>query len=105
MNTRPHCGRPALSFWEKMVLGPPRKVPCGQCRNLVGVAKGKAWLSLAPILVVASMPLLFHVFPIILYIAAFLVSCALYWRWVPIEKRSPTLDRDGAPVKPGTAPQ
>jgi hypothetical protein len=103
-NTCPHCGRPALSFWKKMFLGPMFKVQCAQCRNLVGVAKGKAWLSLAPWLIVARMPFIIHVHSIIPGIAAILVSSALYWWWVPLEKRSPTLDREGAPVQPQTAP-
>jgi hypothetical protein len=53
-------------------------VPCAQCRNLVGVAKGKAWLSLAPWLIVALMPFMFHVHSIIPGIAAMglAVRCA-----------------------------
>jgi hypothetical protein len=105
MNTCPHCGRPAMSFWKKMVLGPTRKVSCAQCRNLVGVAKGKAYLSLVPWLIfIACIRFMLDVdSKIIAGIAAILATVALYWWWVPIEKRSLTVDREGAPIEPGTS--
>src|SRR5215468_1917297 len=101
MNMCPHCGGVALSFWKKMFLGPTFKVPCAQCRNLVGIAK--PWLSLAPILILSLAPILIDAWMPFKFIAAIPVI-ALYWWWVPMEKRGPTLDREGVPVQPRTAP-
>jgi hypothetical protein len=104
MNTCPHCGGAALSFWKKMVLGPVFKVQCAQCRNLIGVAKGKAWLSLTPLLIGAWMPFMFHVHPIIPLITAMPLSSALFWLWDrearpdirPGRRARPTADGPGA---------
>ncbi len=36
-NLCPHCGRPCLSFWSKVSLGPAKKAACVACGQPVGV--------------------------------------------------------------------
>jgi hypothetical protein len=102
VNTCPHCGHPALSFWRKMFLGPARDVYCVNCRNRIGVNAVRAYLSFLPALVIiALIPGMRQADSMIgAGVAAFVVTVALYWWWVPLERRGLTLNREGAAVKP-----
>jgi DNA-directed RNA polymerase subunit RPC12/RpoP len=106
MNTCPHCGLPALRFWKKMVVGPARDVYCPNCRNRIGVKVVPAYLSFVPALIlIVWIPYMRHEDAMIAAgIGAFLVTIALYWWCVPLERRGLSLKREGAAVSP-TSPQ
>ncbi len=89
-----------------MVLGPARDVYCVSCMNRIGVNALRAYLSFLPALViVALIPGMHRADPMIAAgIGAVVVTGALYWWWVPLERRGLTLNREGAAVKPNPPP-
>lgn len=89
VNDCPHCGKPAIGFWRKSILGPARIVACRSCGRPVSVGWGT---------LVAALPVLAVVFGLSSYDAAALawtlwmlvalaVSMALHWYFVRVVAR------------------
>ena len=40
----PHCGRPTITFWRRLFLGPALPTTCSECGGRVGVPWSSVWL-------------------------------------------------------------
>ena len=52
MNKCPHCGKQAMSFWKKCLLGPARSTNCQACGNMVGVPWSYSSIAFLPLILV-----------------------------------------------------
>jgi hypothetical protein len=81
INDCPHCGKPALSFWRKSVLGPARSTPCQSCGKRISVS-WNALLASSPIILAVVTPALIPMSgtaTVLLLAIAFAIAMALHW--------------------------
>ncbi len=80
----PHCGKPGISFWRKMFLGPAIPAKCRACGKLVGVP----WSSMILLIPVFALAILAGYAPSF-WLKSFLILCsfvvAIAWSlWTPM---------------------
>ncbi len=86
----PHCAEPGLSALRRSYLGPAVPARCTACGNKIGIPYGRSVVATIPFLVAIMFTPLVIFEP--LAVAA-LITCgaivmfALFYRWVPLEKR------------------
>jgi hypothetical protein len=84
----PHCGKPGISVFRKLCLGPAMPATCKVCGKKVGVPYS-SMLVVAPFIVaiVATAAVEPLALKAALWIVGFVVMAVIYMRWVPLEPR------------------
>ena len=94
----PSCCQPSFTVWQKILLGPARKIRCDLCGASVSIpwVKGMLIIFLAsffpPIGAVVASFLLPHQMDLMTFVVVLVVGGVaglallgwLYWRWVPL---------------------
>jgi hypothetical protein len=81
----PHCHKPAIPVWRKLVLGPAVSAKCKVCGGAVGVPWSAMWVGI-PFFVAIIIAALIDSVPIAaaLWIAGFAAMSWLHYRYVPL---------------------
>ena len=82
----PHCGKPGISVWRKLFLGPIFPTTCKQCGNKVGVPYS-AWFIIALFTITIGLVEFFVdsiMFKIVIWVVVFLIMSVIYLKYVPL---------------------
>lgn len=88
MHQCPHCGKPAITFWRKAILGPGAPVPCQACEKDVKVSFPD-WLKGALPGAAVMVAALFFDSDLIVYglsVIGLTLMIGLQMLWVPLVK-------------------
>ena len=86
VNDCPHCGKPAVTFVTKSMLGPARSTTCVACGERISVGWSAMWI-VAPILAGLWFGQAAGINLWVIMLAVLVVSTVLYWYFVPLVKR------------------
>lgn len=89
INDCPHCGKPAIGFFSKMVLGPALTRKCRSCGKSISVP----WNSISTSLPIIAGVIIAGVWGVseaafwLILVLAFVLSAALHWYYAPLVPR------------------
>jgi len=83
----PHCGKPGISVWRKLCLGPLIPAICKQCGNEVWVPYSSAMFVMIPV-IIATVLTVIYIDSIMLKIAicvvVAIIGSVIYLKYVPL---------------------
>jgi len=84
----PHCGKPSISIFRKLWLGPAIPATCNECTKKVGVPY-TALLALIPLIVAYPLSGMVEpfIFKAIIGASGLFITSIIYIYWVPLEAR------------------
>lgn len=85
----PHCGKPGISVFRKMCLGPAVPTKCSVCSERVGVSYFSI-LAIVPFLLAVLGAALVEppALKVLLWFSGFVVTTFIYTRCVPLQPRT-----------------
>lgn len=86
----PHCGKPGISVWRKLWLGPAIPATCKQCGNKVGVPYSSAMFVMIPFIIATALTVIYIdsiTLKIAICVVLTLILCVIYLKYVPLVPR------------------
>lgn len=82
----PHCGKPGISIWRKLCLGPLFPTTCKECGKEVGVPYSSVLLVIPFIIamVLAMMYLGSAMWKVVIFVVLTLIMSAIYLKYIPL---------------------
>ena len=85
----PHCGKPGISVWRKLSLGPLIPAVCKECGGEVGIPY-YAMLIVIPFIAVMILALMYldsTLLKVVVFVVLTLIMSFIYLKFIPLVRR------------------
>jgi len=82
----PHCGKPGISVWRKLFLGPLVPTTCKQCGREVGVPYS-SMLLVIPFLIAMTLAMMYLdsvMWKVVILVVLTLIMSVVYLKYIPL---------------------